>query len=169
MRQEIDTLVSKIKNYYRVNDENLNKAPLIRFLTNGGVQQLTNVYETWRISSRHTLIVSPTPPDTESLGYRFLDNTGDIFNGYLNSFLTYYAIGLLTPRLSDRIRSGISFIVGAGSIILVETRPTPLIMGRPDEFDIPAGIVGAVLFLGTNYVGRRLADRFVQRQINQSC
>ncbi|MBI2040260.1 hypothetical protein HYT18_04240 [Candidatus Microgenomates bacterium] len=142
---------------------------IVRFVSRGFGAGLMFGYDSWRISYRKALVDAQGPLHPDSLSYKLLSNTGDLFNGYMNSYLIYFGLGLIAPRLSERIRAGIGFFAGAGSVMVAEIGiPLHLdFMGKPDINDIPAGIAGAGLFLLFNYGGRKIAERFIQRQVNK--
>jgi len=97
----------------------------------------------------------PASMDPESPLFRLLQNSGDLWDGYLLSMGTYCVASILTlNRLRRSIKAALAFGVSAAIVIAAETGQIP-----PTPDDIPAGLVGGALFLGTHLVGSRIAAR----------
>ncbi len=104
------------------------------------------------------------PPDS---ALQFLNNVGDLWDGYTYSMLTYYGISMLNhpfpKKIPEEIKVGISFLIGAAVVVGAETgilkNGTLNIPNTPDYGDIPAGIVGAVAFAGIKMLNKDFIDK----------
>ncbi len=92
-------------------------------------------------------------------------NSGDAMNGFEIAFFTHCLLDGFVPKMSEKLRAGISFAVGIGAVVFAETVQTPYnILGTPDIADIPAGILGALFYLGVHSIARR---HFIDRKIKE--
>lgn len=139
------------------------KAGVLRLVLNGTGSMVTFQLDWQRMWLRKHLVETEGPMDPDSLKYFIFYNTGDVFNGYTNAFFTYYGLGLIFPKMSERVRSGVSFLVSTGSVVFTEG-VIPTIINNPDLNDIPAGVFGAGLFLLANRYVRQLSDWYIARQ-----
>ena len=112
----------------------------------------------WRSEGR-TL---PLPPRVTQFYYL---NAGDFVNGYINAFLIDGVTELARRGWArrrgvtaggSRAQAVVASAISAFVILAVELFPSTL--NQPDPADIPAGVVGALLYLGVRLFARgRLA------------
>ena len=98
------------------------------------------------------------PPNFSPEMRNVILHSGQFFNAFLLNMLTYNIIDIAFPRMAEKWKIGISQAVSNGVIISYETGILPA--KDPDPTQIPSAILGSLLYLGTHYVTRRLADRF---------
>ena len=112
----------------------------------------------WRTAGR----ALPLPPRVTQFYYL---NAGDFVNGYINAFLIDGVTELMRHGWARRrgVKAGGSRAqaVAASAIsalVIVAVELFPSTLNRPDPADVPAGIVGALLYLGVRLfaLGRRL-------------
>jgi hypothetical protein len=113
----------------------------------------------WRTAHR-TL---PIPARLTALYYY---QCGDFANGYVNAFLIDGLTHLVRQWHARRTASPVGalewYAVGAAvlsMLIIVGIELAPTALNNPDLADIPAGIVGALLYLGVRVVALRGARR----------
>ncbi|MFH1174575.1 MAG: hypothetical protein V1725_05545, partial [archaeon] len=85
--------------------------------------------------------------------YKTLQHGGNVIEGYGLSFCAYYAMHWLFPRSSEKLKCWTSFLFSSAFIASYESG---LLTGKtPDYWDIPAGVVGSLLYLGVHSFFRK--------------
>lgn len=110
------------------------------------------LFEAVRTVARPSLLNYPLFSQPDSIGYHFLQNSGDLMNGYLISLGMGCALDLVAPKLSEGLRDGLSVLVGCTAVVLAET---VLPQGTPEVWDIPAGLLGAGLYFGLSWLASK--------------
>lgn len=105
-------------------------------------------------------------PETNPRLLEVLHNLGDFVDGYAIAFATYNILNLVSPRkMSETAKIGLAFIVGSA---FVTAQESGLLFkgGTPDYADIPAGVVGAVVYVGVHQLSK-LIVRGVNERIKE--
>lgn len=91
--------------------------------------------------------------------FSILQNSGDVFDGYFIAMGAYHLLTIISRgKISEKVRLGLAF--GTSCAIVIGTEAGLLFHGAPgaDLKDIPGGIIGAGLFVGSHLVGNRVRD-----------
>ncbi len=98
--------------------------------------------------------------------YDILQNAGDFYDGYKLAFVAYTAFGLVDvfqsliskKRVPVRYKQTTSVLFGIGIVAMTEAGITGLTQ-TADLQDIPAGVAGALLYLGVNNLTRKIVQK----------
>lgn len=105
--------------------------------------------------------------EAHPLLFSLLSHGGDLLDGY---YLTMVAkVGLeiidtvqsrITNRsIPDNIKLPLSMLLSCGAVTAVEAGLLPQFNGSSELADIPAGILGSLLFAGSYLIGKRLVEK----------
>ena len=96
-----------------------------------------------------------TPQFSEGL-MPMLSHGGGIFDAYTASLLTYYGLRIITHPIKEKVPTNVivavSSLVGLGAVIANEMG---IAGGTPDIADIPAGVLGAMIFSGVMILNKK--------------
>lgn len=103
-------------------------------------------------------------PDTnyDTLDYALRNHVGDFFNGSMNTAFCQLFLDLAFPKAPNKFKWGISFLVGAGSIVVAETTG---FMTTPEQADIWAGVVGSAATVALGFIGPKLVERVERHRL----
>lgn len=93
-------------------------------------------------------------PEKHPLIFRVLQNIGDLPYGYFISLGVHEGLSKVAPKLSEKFKAGISIATATAVISSVELGWVPF-LGTADPTDIPAGIIGSLIYAGVHYWQRR--------------
>lgn len=93
-------------------------------------------------------LLNQKPQFSEGL-MSMLSHGGGIFDAYTTSLLTYYGLRIITHSIKEKVPTNVivavSSLIGLGAVIANEMG---LGGGTPGIADIPAGVLGAMIFSG---------------------
>lgn len=94
--------------------------------------------------------------------YDFLAHMGDTWEGYAYSFFIYNALTFTFPRIPEKIRLGVAIV--ATNAVIAAYESGMLNSKNPDGWDIPAGVLGSAIYLGTHYLSKRATRNFFDKR-----
>lgn len=114
---------------------------------------LSNMPSMYRDSKYlNSTLLTPDSPN-----FQLMENTGNIFDGYFIAMGTYHLLALISRnKISEKILLGSAFATSCAVIIGVKAGLAPMHGVVSDLKDIPSGVVGAALFVGSRLAGKKL-------------
>lgn len=105
-----------------------------------------------------------------------VEHMGNLAESYIAAYLTYYGLSLISAplkeKISDKVKVAVSFL--ATSAFFTATELRYIQVGTPDIADIPAGILGPLIFSGVMLLNRRFIEdcgraiKDLKKQIRQN-
>ncbi len=86
-----------------------------------------------------------------------LQHAGDFWEGYIYPFVLYNTINFLFPKMSEKVKLGIS--LGLSNLFIAAVESGLVTGQKPDYADIPAGLLGSLAYLGIHSIGKNIGKK----------
>ncbi len=125
----------------------LSRKELLPFALIGGADLTREIITRDPLLTPKALLTTQyAPPENISA---ILSHGGGVYDAYTISMLTYYGISLLAQPVKDKVSTNVKVavasLVGLSAVVANELGVGG---GTPDLADIPAGVLGAMIFAG---------------------
>ncbi|HSA83629.1 MAG TPA: hypothetical protein VLF20_01965 [Patescibacteria group bacterium] len=130
----------------------------------GGMGSAVGAYIATEGAKEYIAANNLNPDNLSPFEYGAIYHTGNELEGFFHAYASALVLDYLFPRMSNKLKIGVASSLSLASVVAAELKQ---ISGVPDPADIPGGLLGIGLFVGTSLLARRIIKKGSNRQISK--